>query len=307
MTCKRLSLRGYTPVVIDNLSRGFERLVKWGPFYKSEFDSIETLEKISNEYDMSGVIHFAAYAYVGESVEKPELYMENNYHKTKKLIENLERLQLLNNFIFSSSCATYGQPSSIPITENCEQDPLSPYGLSKLKVEKFLNSTTLNFNKGILRYFNACGADPDGETGECHEPETHLIPLAIKAAFDSNYTLKVFGNDYETKDGSCIRDYIHVQDLADYHVDIFEYILKNNCDVVYNLGQGKGYSVFEIIQTIEKISGKKVKYKTMERRDGDPARLYADNSKIKKDLGNRGLMNIDQIISDAINWYKSNS
>jgi UDP-glucose 4-epimerase len=304
-TNKLLNKKGYKTVVFDNLERGHFDFVKWGEFFKGDLRNIEDVRNVFDKYNIRAVIHFAAYAYVGESVVEPEKYYRNNVFGTLNLLSVMKDYGV-KNIIFSSSCATYGIPSEIPIKENTYQNPINPYGKTKLFCEQMIKDFTksYDFKYVILRYFNAAGADPDCEIGELHDPETHLIPLVIKGALDSNYYLNVYGDNYDTKDGTCIRDYIHVMDLADGHLKGLEYLINSGVSDEFNLGIGKGYSVIDIINVTEEIIGTKVKFNISERRDGDPPILVASNEKIKRVLGWKPYFEeIKPIIETAYNWY----
>ena len=306
--CKSLKIKGYTPIVVDNLIYGHESAVKWGDFVKGDLLDKNFLEELFIKYDFSSVIHLAAFAYVGESVQDPAKYYNNNIIGAINLMNTM----LENNvkkLIFSSTCSTYGSPKNIPIDELHTQIPINPYGYSKLVVETILKdySRAYNFQYVVLRYFNAAGADPENEIGESHEPETHLIPLVIKAALDRKYTLKVFGDDYETNDGTAIRDYVHVSDLADAHTLGLSKIETSKESYEFNLGTGTGLSVMEIIKGVELVIKKKVKYKIMERREGDPPILIADSSYANKILGwSTNYSNPRNIIETAFNWHTKN-
>jgi UDP-glucose-4-epimerase GalE len=306
--CKSLKIKGYTPIVVDNLIYGHESAVKWGDFVKGDLLDKKFLDELFIKYDFSSVIHLAAFAYVGESVQDPAKYYNNNIIGAINLMNTM----LENNvkkLIFSSTCSTYGSPKNIPIDELHTQIPINPYGYSKLVVETILKdySRAYNFQYVVLRYFNAAGADPENEIGESHEPETHLIPLVIKAALDRKYTLKVFGDDYETNDGTAIRDYVHVSDLADAHTLGLSKIETSKESYEFNLGTGTGLSVMEIIKGVELVIKKKVKYKIMERREGDPPILIADSSYANKILGwSTNYSNPRNIIETAFNWHTKN-
>ncbi len=307
-TNKILSKKGYKTVVFDNLERGSIKLVKWGEFIKGDLRNIEDIRNTFKKYKFNAVIHFAAYAYVGESVEFPDKYYENNVLGTLNLLKVMKEFGV-KNIIFSSSCATYGIPEKVPISENTPQNPINPYGRSKLFSENIIK----DFEQGygikyiILRYFNAAGADIEGEIGEIHNPETHLIPLTIFAAIGLIEKLNVFGNDYSTKDGTCIRDYIHVLDLAEAHVKALEYLLREKKSDIFNVGIGVGFSILDIIKTVNKISNKKINYIFVERRPGDPSILIASNKKIKKNLNwQPKFTNIEDIIKSAYNWHLKN-
>lgn len=307
-TCKQLKKRGLTPVTYDNLSRGHEEFVKWGPLVVGNILDSRKVEETLKNYNIQAVLHFAAYTYVGESVEKPELYYHNNVQGTLSLLEAMLKANV-KKFVFSSTCATFGIPKTIPLTEELPQDPINPYGQTKLIIEKILRDygNAYNLKSIALRYFNAAGADPDGEIGEKHDPETHLIPLTIDGVL-KNKTLKIFGNDYPTPDGTCLRDYVHVQDLAEAHVLALKYLdqSKKNFDD-FNLGNQKAYSVKEIIQAVENISDKKVPAEIYPRRPGDPAILVSDSSKAQKYLQWKPeISDIQEIIKTAYNWHKRN-
>ncbi len=341
-TVKALIESGHNPVVIDNLVYGHQHVVEKllkVPLIVSQVGNKEILKEIllgkhsalqntiHENNHIEAVLHFAAYAYVGESIKKPLKYYRNNVIESTILLETLcdpDVIQFTRNnlpipIVFSSTCATYGTPKELPITENTFQDPISPYGKSKFFIENIIKD--LSYSSGlssvILRYFNAAGAMPDSSFGELHEPETHLIPLVIQAALGIRKNIKIFGTDYETPDGTCIRDYIHVCDLADAHVkalDLFsgnissKSISKNSsydrC-FVFNLGNGKGVSVKEVIKTVIEISQKKINIINAPRRKGDPAILIASSRKINSILGwEPKYPSINQIVKDAYKWHK---
>jgi UDP-arabinose 4-epimerase len=285
-TCKALAAAGYTPVVYDSLCRGNAWAVKWGPLEVGDLMDGERLRDVFRQYRPVGVIHFAAFAYVGESMHDPLLYYRNNVGGTMSLLramaaENVDRL------VFSSTCATYGTPETNPIREDAPQDPINPYGQSKLMVEQILETCTQDgsLSAVALRYFNAAGADDEGEIGEAHDPETHLIPLALGAAQGSAPPLTVFGNDHPTPDGTCVRDYIHVTDLADAHVRAFRHASGNQGFSAFNLGTGSGTSIMEVIEAAKEVTGRQVPYSFGPRRAGDPASLVADPSLAHEVLG----------------------
>lgn len=303
---KRLNSNGYKTVVFDNLSLGHEEFVKWGTFIKGELSSKEDIETCFKKYAIHAVMHFSAFANVGESLKNPLKYYQNNVANTLNLLEIMEKYKV-KEFIFSSTCATYGNPTTEKLSEDHPQNPINPYGQSKLMIEKIIKdiSKTKSLNYMFLRYFNAAGADLDGEIGELHNPETHLIPIAINATLEKRAPLTVFGDDYPTNDGSCIRDYIHVNDLADAHILALEQLKETKKCNEFNLGNGKGYSVFEIIKKVTDITGKKVPYNIGERRDGDPAKLIADNQKAKNVLKWEPKLNsLDIIIDSAYQFLK---
>jgi UDP-arabinose 4-epimerase len=304
--CKQLAFEGFNPITVDNLSRGYENFVKWGPLYQTDLRDFESLLKIFKEENPIGVVHLASYAYVGESVNKPLHYYDNNVIGGINLFKVMKECHI-KNLVFSSSCAVYGTPNETPITENEKLAPINPYGQSKLILENIIRDLIENasINAVILRYFNASGADNEMEIGECHKPETHLIPLAIRACMDESYYLSVFGNDYPTPDGTCIRDYIHVSDLALAHVkSIKKMLIKPTFSATINLGSGIESSVMDIIKTIEEETGNSVKYKIKDRRLGDPPTLVSSILKAKKELNwAPQFSNLSIIISSALKWY----
>lgn len=304
-TAKFLKQNGILPVTLDNLSRGHKWAAKFGPFYKGDIANKKLVQKIIKKHSIEAVLHFAAYAYVGESVNKPEMYYTNNVLGTIELLQALLETNV-RKFVFSSTCATYGVPEKIPITETTEQNPINPYGRTKLIMEHVLSDfgDAYKFKSIALRYFNAAGADPELEIGEDHNPETHLIPLTIEAAINNKKTLTIMGDDYPTDDGTCVRDYIHVTDLAQAHYLALKNISKSKSTfAAYNLGTNVGSSVKEILKTVEEISGKKIKYKVGPRRVGDPPILVAAANKAREELGWTPKYNLHQIIETAYKWY----
>jgi len=304
--CKALAQAGYTPITYDNLVYGHELSVKWGPFEQGDILDRNRLDEVIKKYPPTAIMHFAAYAYVGESVEQPGKYYRNNVTGSLTLLEAM-RDNNINNFIFSSTCATYGEPEQLPIPEKHKQAPINPYGHSKRMIEQMLTDfdTAHGLKSVALRYFNAAGADPDGETGEDHDPETHLIPLILDAATGKRPNITIFGADYETNDGTCIRDYIHVTDLADAHVKALQYLEEGGSSTMYNLGNGKGFSVKEVIETAEKVTGKKIPVELGGRRPGDPPKLVGDAERIKKELNwNPKYADLETIIETAWNWHQ---
>ena len=304
-TCKALAKKGYQPVVYDNLIYGHPWAVQWGPLEVGDIQDYRRLSDVIKHYKPDAVIHFAAFAYVGESVTDPAKYFRNNVSGTLNLMDCLNSHDI-KQFIFSSTCATYGVPNQIPIGENHKQAPINPYGLSKLMVEQMLKnfSSAYDFKSVALRYFNAAGADPDGEIGEQHDPETHAIPLILNS-IDTNAEFTVFGTDYNTPDGTCIRDYIHVTDLAQAHVLALDYLQAGGDTTAFNLGNGFGYSVKELISVAEKITQKKVNAKYGDRRLGDPDQLIGDAAKIRKALGwNPQYAKLEDILKTAWNWHQ---
>ena len=307
--CKELYNKGYNPITFDNLVYGHRENVKWGDFYKGDIGNEQDLEPFFEEYKIEAVIHFAAYAYVGESIVDPGKYYTNNLKNTITLLHHLLKKNI-KYFIFSSTCATYGNPKKIPLDESHPLFPINPYGRSKRMIEEILQ----DFNRAYglkfvsLRYFNAAGADPDSDTGENHDPETHLIPLALDVAVGKSEAIQVYGTDYNTKDGSCIRDYIHVSDLASAHVLALESMLEGKPGGFFNLGTGHGHSVLEVIEQASKISGKEIPYIVTDRRPGDPPILIASNKKAVNELGWKPkYKDLEDIIHTAWNWHKSMS
>lgn len=307
-TNKELFKKGYETLVLDNLIYGHKDFLKWGEFILGDLNNIEHLRLVFKNYNIEAVMHFAAFAYVGESVENPQKYYINNVNNTLNLLQVMNEYQC-KYFIFSSTCATYGNPITPLIDEEHPQNPINPYGKSKLMVENILEdfSNAYGINYISLRYFNAAGADIDCEVGEKHDPETHLIPLVIDAALKKRENIKVFGTDFDTEDGSAIRDYIHVSDLADAHILALEYLKTHNKSDVFNLGNGNGYSVLEVIDSVERVSGIDIERIFTQRRSGDPAKLVGDASKAKKVLNwSPRFVKLDDIIKTAWDWHKSN-
>lgn len=304
--CKELHRRGHTPITLDNLVYGHRENVKWGKLFQGNISNDRVLNDIFKIHTIHAVMHFAAYAYVGESMVDPRKYYENNVMGTITLLHHL----LENNvryFIFSSTCATYGVPQKLPLDENHPRRPINPYGKTKYMIEEILSdySAAYDLKFMCLRYFNAAGADPEGEIGEKHDPETHLIPLILDAAVDRSKAVQVFGNDYDTADGTCVRDFIHVSDLADAHVLALEQLLKGHASDFINLGTGSGFSVLQAIEKASKVTGKKIPYTIAERRPGDPAVLIASNQKARKVLGWKPkYTNLGDIIQTAWNWHQ---
>ncbi|MCS6823970.1 MAG: UDP-glucose 4-epimerase GalE [Cytophagaceae bacterium] len=300
---------GFKVVVIDNMIYGHKEAIVDSEVTLVEGDigDKNLLKNIFTQHKIEGVIHFAAYAYVGESVKEPLKYYKNNVASSLTLLETMLENDC-KKIIFSSTCATYGNPVQIPITESHPQSPINPYGWSKLMLEKIIMDfhRAYGFEYVFLRYFNASGSSKEGIIGEDHEPETHLIPLVLRSLLPGEPPITVFGTDYDTPDGTCIRDYIHVEDLASAHVKALSYILNGNPSIALNLGVGRGYSVKEIIQAAEAVTGLKVNLKYGERRAGDPPILVADNTLAKKTLDWQPVYNdINEIIATAWKWFNS--
>ena len=284
-TCKALDRAGYEPVTVDNLVYGHADAVKWGPFEQGDLLYPAFLDRVFAKWQPALVMHFAAFAYVGESVSDPEKYYANNIQGSLSLLAAMRRANV-SSFVLSSTCATYGTPETLPITEDTPQSPINPYGYTKLVIEHALRDygRAYGLKWVAMRYFNAAGADPEGELGERHDPETHAIPLAIEAALGRGPRFKVFGTDYPTADGTALRDYIHVSDLADAHVKAVPYLLAGGQSGAFNLATGRPTSVMEILNAVEKATGRKVPYDLAERRAGDPPALYATGEKARSVL-----------------------
>lgn len=305
---RQLVAAGHEPVVLDNLVFGHRAAVAPEiPFYTDHLGNKEAVRKILREEGIELVMHFAAYAYVGESVEKPFKYYDNNLIATLRLLEVMVE-EGVKQFVFSSTCATYGVPAGLPIVETMPQAPINPYGQTKLDVENALKSIAhsdgLSF--AAFRYFNAAGAATDGSIGEDHDPETHLIPLVIDAAMGKRDNIKIFGTDYDTPDGTCLRDYVHVDDLSRAHIAVFDKLATPGTGLFYNLGTGTPYSVREVIQAVEQVSGKPVTVVETDRRPGDPPALYADSSKAKTELGWQvAFDSVEKIVATAWAWHST--
>ncbi len=283
--CKALAAKGHVPITYDDLSRGNRWAVKWGPLLEGDIADATRLRAALEQYRPAALMHFSAYAYVGESVEKPLLYYRNNFAGTASLLHTLTEFGCIP-VVFSSSCAVYGKPERLPIPEEHPQRPINPYGHSKLFVERMLADlrTASGLSWMALRYFNAAGADPNGEIGEAHEPETHLIPLVLAAA-RNGVPVRIFGDDYETSDGTCVRDYVHVADIADAHVNALEHLLNGGESEALNLANARGFSVKEVIAAAEKVCDCAVPHETAARRPGDPPVLIGDAGRARALLG----------------------
>lgn len=306
---KALEEKGFQVVILDNLVYGHHELVTANLKAKVVIGDIGDricLDRLFTTTKITAVMHFAAFAYVGESVTDPAKYYQNNVVGTLTLLDAM-RQHGVTNLIFSSTCATYGNPQYLPIDENHPQQPINPYGAGKLAIERVLQDydPAYGLKSVIFRYFNAAGADPDGMFGEDHNPETHLIPLILQAAAGSRAAISVFGSDYETPDGTCIRDYIHVTDLAQAHVLGLEYLLKNQVSQIFNLGNGNGFSVKEVIDTAKQVTGKDIPIEFCPRRAGDPATLIGSSDKARQILGwQPQYADIKTIVAHAWNWHQ---
>lgn len=299
-----LHKNGFETVVFDSLISGHKEAVKWGRFVQGDLNDVKALEVVFQSFDISAVLHFAAFAYVGESVAEPEKYYLNNVSNTLQLLRVMRKFHC-EKIVFSSTCATYGQPDRMPISEDMPQMPLNPYGRSKLMVEQILKDydSAYGIRHVILRYFNAAGADWRAGIGESHTPETHLIPLVLEAACGKRNGIEVFGTDYPTQDGTCVRDYIHVSDLADAHLRALRYLESGGASECFNLGNARGTSVLEIIHAVKKVTGAQFQVIYSDRRPGDPALLVGCPDKAKRVLGwEPRLGSIDEIVGDAWEW-----
>ncbi|MGM0498729.1 MAG: UDP-glucose 4-epimerase GalE [Bacillota bacterium] len=304
---KALLKEGHQVVSFDNLQKGYRDAVTGGKFIEGDLADKELLNQVIQENEIEGVIHLAADSLVGESMEKPGKYYINNFANGINLLEAMIKNDV-KNIVFSSTAAVYGEPDEIPIKENNKTEPTSTYGESKLFFEKALKryDDIYGLKYASLRYFNAAGADPEGDIGEAHDPETHLIPIVLQTALGIRDKIYIFGDDYPTRDGSCIRDYIHVNDLAAAHVLAVEALAEGKESSIYNLGNGEGYSVKEVIDTVKEVTGREFEVEVSDRRAGDPAVLIASSDKIQKELDwQPDYTELEKIISTAWNWHKS--
>ena len=302
--CKMLLNAGYNPVVYDNMSCGHEYAVKWGDLVVGDILDKKLLESTILKYKPDAVVHLAAYAYVGESVIHPSKYYLNNVSGTLSLLEVMRGCGIYK-IVFSSTCAVYGNPQQELLDEKHPKNPINPYGKTKLMVENILRDYAVAYNiqSVSLRYFNAAGADPEAEIGEDHNPETHLIPLVLDVALRKSPNITVFGNDYATADGSCVRDYIHVFDIANAHILALKYLFNGGEVIAFNLGNGHGFSVFEVINMVKKITGKKIPVLVGERRVGDPDKLVGNAIQIRQQLGwEPKYKTLEAIIKSAWKW-----
>lgn len=305
-TCLDLFNKGFTPIVYDNLSNGHADFVKWGPLEQGDIRDRPRLDDVLRRYKPAAIIHFAASIEVGESVRHPTVYYENNVSGTITLVQAAQAAGI-DKLVFSSTCATYGAPESVPMSESHRQLPINPYGRSKWIVEQILMD--LDFYQGfrslILRYFNAAGADPEGRLGEWHSPETHAVPIAIETALGQRSHFEVLGTDYDTCDGTCVRDFVHVLDLADAHTRAIEHLLNNGMSRVLNLGTGRGTSVKELLATVQNVTGKILDVRCGPRRKGDAPVLVADNALARRTIGWSPRRDLRSIIETAWNWHSN--
>jgi len=305
--CKALRDAGYQPVTYDNLSTGWADAVKFGPFVQGDLSDRATLDAAFQKYQPAAVMHFAAFSQVGEAMAKPGIYWRNNVMGSLSLIEATVAAGC-KNLVFSSTCATYGEQDGVELDENCAQDPLNAYGASKRAIEDMLvdfgNSDGLN--AVIFRYFNVAGADPDGEVGEFHQPETHLVPLILDAIDGKRDELTVFGEDYDTPDGTCIRDYVHVMDLVDAHLRGLKWLQDGKGSRVFNLGTGRGFSVREVMDHSRVVTNRQVPFKIGPRRAGDCTKLVSGSSRAEQELGWAPTRStLEAMITDAWRWHQN--
>ncbi len=299
-----LAAESFEPVVFDNLSTGHKSAVQQAEFVRGDLADYELLVKTLKKYKIDGVMHFAALIEVGESVQMPLKYYRNNLSNTQALLSAMEEAGV-EKFVFSSTAAVYGMPKQVPITEDCPKEPINPYGQTKWAAEMMCHyqSRAGKLRYAALRYFNACGAGVNCTLGEDHRPESHLIPLIIQAAMGKRSEIKIYGTDYPTPDGTCIRDYIHIEDLCRAHLLALNK-LDTSCELVYNLGNGRGYSVKEVIETVKQVSGKDFKVVAVERRPGDAPILTSDAVKARNELGwKTEFAELVQIVSSAWRWH----
>ena len=307
MACKFLAEQGITPVVYDNLIYGHKEFVQWGPFEQGDILDAQRLSEVFTAHKPCAVFHFAGFGYVGESVQKPAKYYQNNIIGTYTLLDTMLKHKV-KNIVFSSTCATYGYPDSLPIVEDMVQSPVNPYGQTKLCIEKMLYDydCAYGLKSIILRYFNAAGADPEGQIGEDHDPECHLIPLVLDVALGKREKITILGNDYATQDGTCVRDYVHIADLASAHWLALDYLIKHEESNLFNLGIGTGFSVKQVIAAAQKVSGVAISIAQESRRSGDPDILVADAMKARDILGWKPeYTQIEEVIEHAWQWHKS--
>lgn len=301
-----LSEHGYTPIVLDNLIYGHREFVQWGTLVEGDLQDTQALRTVFREHTIDAVFHFAAYTYVGESVTDPAKFYNNNVACTLNLLDTMREFGV-HHIVFSSTCATYGEPQRIPLDETHPQAPINPYGRTKLMVEQILRdyASAYDLKYVLLRYFNAAGADPQARIGEWHVPESHLIPLVLDAALDLNKSIRVYGTDYDTPDGTAVRDYIHVNDLANAHLKALEYLQAGGPSDAFNLGNGQGYSVREVIETVRAVTGVDINVIDEQRRPGDSPVLIGSSEKAHATLGwIPEFPKLDAIVETAWNWHQ---
>ncbi len=303
--CKALARAGYIPVTYDNLAYGHREAVRWGAFVQADLADRDALAEALRRFEIKAVMHFAASANVSDSLERPELYYRNNVINSLILLDCMHYAGV-DSIVFSSSAATYGTPETVPIHETTPQHPVNPYGETKLAVERALHwyGGAHGIAYAALRYFNASGADPDAEIGEVHRPETHLIPLILETALGRRSHIEVYGTNYPTEDGTAVRDYIHVQDLADAHVRALNHLRKGGGSIALNLGAGQGHSVLQVIAAAERVTGRRISWRETARRPGDPPVLVADTTLVREVLSwAPQLSDLDSIIKTAWSWH----
>lgn len=305
-TCLALAQNGHTPIAFDNLGNGHRESVQWGPFEQGDIRDRARLDEVFQAYRPAAIIHFAGLIEVAESVANPLAFFDSNVSGSVSLFSAALKAGV-DKIVFSSTAATYGTPQQVPIPETHPQLPINPYGTSKLLVEQILRELDAykNVRSVMLRYFNAAGADPEGRIGEWHDPESHVIPIAIQVALGQRKSFKINGSDYSTPDGTCVRDFIHVSDLADAHVRSIEHLLAAGQSMALNVGNGKGTSIKELVAVIEAIAGKQLPIEFGTRREGDPAQLIADNRQIVSRLNWRPRHDLESIIRSAWNWHRA--
>jgi UDP-glucose 4-epimerase len=304
---KQLSLSGTDVITLDNLSRGYRDAVKYGKFIEGDLGDISILDRLFDKHDIDAVMHFAAFIEVGESVIKPAMYYHNNVVNTQVLLDAMVHHDI-EHFIFSSTAAIFGEPEYTPIDEAHKKEPINPYGRSKLIVEQLLGDydRAYGLKSTCLRYFNAAGADPDGELGERHNPESHLVPLVLQAASGRRQDIKIFGKDYPTDDGTCVRDYVHINDLCDAHSLALKRMRETGQSAAYNLGNGNGFSVQQVVDIAKQVTGKDFTVVEDNKREGDPAVLVADSTRARAELGwTPKYDKLETIIETAWNWEQN--
>ena len=303
---KELNQAGFQTVVFDSLVSGHKEAVKWGEFVQGDLKNLDDIRGVFSKYKIEAVLDFAAFIEVGESVKDPQKYYYNNLVNTLNLLQVMREFEV-KKIIFSSTAATFGEPKYTPIDEAHPQWPINPYGWTKLMIERVFSDYDVAYGLRYvaLRYFNACGANPEADVGENHNPESHLIPLVLDAAIGKRENIKIFGTDYPTPDGTCVRDYIHVVDLASAHLLALKHLLDGGESRQYNLGNGKGFSVREVINAVKKVTEKEFSVVEVERRAGDPPVLIASSDKIKKELNwEPKYTDIEEIVATAWKWHQ---